>query len=61
MIWYPLGLLKSKMTSVKGIVAPFRVLSQKMREDRSKCQSAEVKKCSDHPQNRILVPFRGFF
>ena len=72
----PLRALKSKMTSGRGMVVPFRVLSRKIWEEVnvsqrilivSKCIVLELvplrgkKLFGPRPQNRILVPFRGSF
>ena len=63
MVWYPFNrVLKSKMTSVSGLVVPFRVLSRKFLEEVNVSQLIWY---GPRPQNRILVPFsalrRGFF
>ena len=63
----PLGVLKSKMTSVRDMVVHtfYGIEPKNMRG--SKCQSTDwvplrsKKLFRAHPQNRILVTFRGSF
>ena len=68
-----LRVLKSKMTSIRGMVVPFRVLSRKIWEEVNVSQPIfsfclkcwyvlGVKKLfGPRPENRILVPCRAFF
>ena len=66
MVWYRLGVLKSKMTSVRVIPVPFRLLSWEKNITGTSFFLELVPLRGEneflpHPQNEILVPFRGSF
>ena len=63
----PVRVLKCKMTFARGMVVPFRVLSQKNMRGSCKFQSTDLVPVSgkklfrSYTQNRILLPFRDSF